>query len=581
MFSGRLQRLQWGAGLAAGLCCLALGAMSLIASIDDYRRVSQGAAAFWRFERVSDAVNAVVAERAPANVLIAAQSAEPGKVAALEQARAETDRLLALVQDSLSSLGEGQDEALSALNYVRASLAVGRQLVDIFVQCDPPRRRSDDFRTAMEEMFTTATTAQSLRDSFGQDVIRAAPEISTEVFLMFAVGGLRDQAGRLGTYVAAAQREGGRRSGTLGELQMTVGRIHSNNRILQILTHALPRGNTIAERLDEVQRRYFAEGLGFALDAANRAGTERDVGGTEFAVSYLAALEAIDGLRVAIGSSARERLAEIGAAAFDRAAIASTLTALVCVILVATILLFRRALFTPLGRAREQAIAIARGDLSEPTAGIPVAGEVGDMLAGLHAIRDDQRWRRELEEQQAEMARRLKLLSETDALTGLLNRRAVEDVAMRLLGQADLTEEGIGIILFDVDRFKAINDTFGHAAGDEVLRSLARAVSQLLRPQDTLARFGGEEFLILLPGVALEEAESMARTLCDGLPALVRRPDLGPVTASFGVASRDPRSGIAWDTLVASADRRLYAAKKAGRNCVLGRDGPIASRGAA
>ncbi len=167
--------------------------------------------------------------------------------------------------------------------------------------------------------------------------------------------------------------------------------------------------------------------------------------------------------------------------------------------------------------------------------------------------------KRELEQANA----RLASMASTDVLTGLRNRRAMEEALSRSL--ADATPNGLSIILLDVDHFKQFNDTFGHPEGDEVLRQVGLALLTASRPTEVVARFGGEEFLVLLPtanvDVAMRVAERMRRAI-----------EAGPwpkrlVTASFGVATY---TGPA-DTdvaLLAMADEALYASKHGGRNRV-------------
>lgn len=551
--------------------------MSLFSSFDDYRRVRLGMQTYQRFELVSDAANAVVAERLPASRVIAANAPDPKRIEALRQARAETDRRLEFVATKLIPEPGSPADAIYILNELRAELVSGRQLVDAFILIDPARRPSRDFRNAMDAMFSAASLGDSLRDTFGQSVISVAPEVSIEVFLGLSVGSLRDQAGRLGSLVMLAWREKGADRTTLDRIQTVVGRLGAANRILQTLAHALPAGSRVEAQLEDVQLHFFSSAVSTALGMAAEAPTGHATYERDFPVRFDRGLEAIDGLLNAISGSSRGRLRAVADGAYGRARIAALLTGIVCLILVVTIQVFRRALFVPLGRAREQTIAIARGDLSEPIAEKRAVGEVGEMLASLHAIRDDQRWRRELEEQQAEMARRLKHLSETDMLTGLLNRRAVEERARQVFREADEETESLAAILFDVDHFKSINDRFGHAIGDDVLRKIASETLPLIRVQDHFARFGGEEFIVLLPRIEIEEAREIAAAICARIPVIVRLPDGGRVTASFGLALRECETGVSWEELVATADRRLYAAKHAGRNRVCESDPPDVS----
>lgn len=170
----------------------------------------------------------------------------------------------------------------------------------------------------------------------------------------------------------------------------------------------------------------------------------------------------------------------------------------------------------------------------------------------------------------ADANRRLTDLAERDGLTGIFNRRVF---MMRL--EAELhrhKRQGLplSVILFDIDHFKRVNDSRGHAAGDQVIRRVVELVASHLRSGDTFARYGGEEFTILLPGVrqdvAANIAERMRATVENGADDMVAD-DLVAVTCSFGVACRGEGRDNA-DALLEAADSALYRAKSEGRNCV-------------
>jgi len=155
----------------------------------------------------------------------------------------------------------------------------------------------------------------------------------------------------------------------------------------------------------------------------------------------------------------------------------------------------------------------------------------------------------------------------TDALTGLPNRRHADEVLERLLAAARRTRRPLAVVLFDLDHFKAINDNFGHSIGDEALRAIASATRELLRGSDHAARFGGEEFLLLLPETSADDALIVAEKLRAQIAELEVEGLDREVTASFGVAAYPDHEATA-DRLIEAADAALYRAKAAGRNRV-------------
>jgi two-component system cell cycle response regulator len=160
-------------------------------------------------------------------------------------------------------------------------------------------------------------------------------------------------------------------------------------------------------------------------------------------------------------------------------------------------------------------------------------------------------------------------MATTDTLTGLLNRRAFVETAAREVIRSTRYKDHFSIILMDVDHFKLINDSRGHAGGDAVLGSVARLLSTCVRSCDVVARWGGEEFVVALPSTPLEGACEVAERLRSQLAAREIQDasnERVPVTASFGVADLNP--GEKLDQLIDRADRAMYAAKSNGRNQV-------------
>ena len=155
----------------------------------------------------------------------------------------------------------------------------------------------------------------------------------------------------------------------------------------------------------------------------------------------------------------------------------------------------------------------------------------------------------------------------TDALTGLANRRALDDTLKRLIAHAGRTMTPLSLVLMDLDKFKRINDMHGHERGDEVLAAVGALLGKALRASDVAGRSGGEEFLVLLPDTDREGAARAAETVRLALHTLAVPGLEEPVTASFGVASY-PEDATDAVTLLRACDRALYAAKRDGRDRV-------------
>lgn len=151
----------------------------------------------------------------------------------------------------------------------------------------------------------------------------------------------------------------------------------------------------------------------------------------------------------------------------------------------------------------------------------------------------------------------------TDRLTGAWNRRRFEDGARQLMALADRRGDALSLLFFDLDHFKRVNDSLGHAVGDQVLKAVCTTVQQQLRASDALVRWGGEEFMVLCPATALAGATMLAEKIRQATEAHPI-PQVGMVTISLGVAQhRGLETLAAW---VARADAALYRAKERGRN---------------
>jgi two-component system cell cycle response regulator len=176
---------------------------------------------------------------------------------------------------------------------------------------------------------------------------------------------------------------------------------------------------------------------------------------------------------------------------------------------------------------------------------------------------------KQLFDQVQQQRRELRERSIHDALTGLYNRHYLAEVSNQLFANADRQQRPLSVMMVDLDHFKNINDTYGHDVGDKVLASVGQLLAQDCRLGDVAARFGGEEFVILLPDCNQAAATLRAERLLADLRAL--RPAGVPITASIGVSAQGSSQIMGFDELFKRADEAVYEAKQSGRNQVVTR----------
>ncbi len=164
--------------------------------------------------------------------------------------------------------------------------------------------------------------------------------------------------------------------------------------------------------------------------------------------------------------------------------------------------------------------------------------------------------------------KQFEMLAITDPLTGLYNKLSMNIHMQRLIRGNELYNTNFSVLMFDIDHFKQVNDNYGHLEGDEVLRKTGKLILETSRKVDICIRYGGEEFLILLPGTSLNNAKIFAQRLCYILPKKVVKSDDSSVTISIGVTEYVKDESV--EDLIKRADSYLYSAKKNGRNQVMG-----------
>lgn len=550
---------------------IVLGAMFVGHQVEDYRRHTRTLELTGLFHGALEVRRAMALESQPVQSLMGLPPTERGAIRQrLRTRRALTDRALDRVEIRMRTLSGG-DRAVAQVRMrdTRARLVRGRAVVD--AELARPLQ---------------ARTVASVRRALAADaaVERAFPEL-----LDLVEGRLRENDPGAGPHASFARMT--------ADVYVRVARQATD--LVPALAAGAPIDAGLRERL--LERRgeieYAALSLArragfFAKDDARIAPAVARVTDPEFplvgngripvaGITGSAVPALIDDLasRAATVAVLREAALDLGAARADagrdRARWAAIWSVAVVTALMVALTVFlvwaRRSVLSALEGARRELVLLTQGDTSEPPARTrPVPPEVESLYAAVADLRRKERRRARLEEERTALHAQLRHEATTDALTGLVNRRAVDEIGARWAAGAPGTAPALGVVLADIDHFKAINDTGGHLVGDRVLEIVARRLVAAVRPTDTVARYGGEEFIVLAENITPDAlrrlAEDLRRTIGDH-PFAIETGESLEVHISAGIAHAG-RGDCGWSELLAAADAALYRAKARGRDRV-------------
>ncbi|CAG9170745.1 hypothetical protein LMG23992_01788 [Cupriavidus laharis] len=571
--SQSLKRKLAAATAIAGLCTIGLAALLMARSYGDFAAARQNLYDISEYRVLLDAANVLSAERGPANsVLGEPPSQESAARDRLRAFRARSDAALErLLTPPPAPAGLHQHHIPPLMvERVRERLHRARAEIDALATQPLEARQMEEIQHAIEGMFQAVDALQpvvgwQVRQLSACHVGLAAPALAGKM-----LGDLREYGGRVASQIMApiaarqpipvrSLADASRSRGRLVELWELAGPAYNMYGEAPRLEHAFADAN----------HQFFGQGLSMvdSMVAQGRVSGHYSMTPTEFTNRYVPTLEPLERLRSAFLDEVIAHFEADRTRALRVLATAGGVSALILLVLGYLLVFAQRSVFLPLLHARDAVIALAEGR-SRPAFAMPATGhEMRRLFDALDILRRKLRERASLTEQLEHQAR-------TDSLTGLLNRRVLERIAAQPADPAGSAT--VSLILMDVDRFKQINDRHGHPAGDQVLRAVADLMRNMVNPDHALARFGGEEFALLMPGASTDEAASMAHALRTAICAEPIRLADGtrlPVTASFGVATE--RSGAAhWPRLFAAADAAMYRAKAEGRNCVRRADEP-------
>jgi len=559
------QRFRASVALAT-VCSVALGAWLIARNVEQLDTSRHNLIKLSAFRAAMNAANRISAERGPTNRVLGEERESNGASLRLLLAyRAKTDAAL-VEAAAMPSLAPG-------IPALRAALARARQEADALAAAPKSMRHADDIARVVNGMFAAYDATQPLIDRGMGGLLDEKTDLAGRAQVLRMLSELRDYAGRLGSYLVIPMI---RREPMDPEQRQAFDQMQGRVRMLWSLIAqftASDRDPAVVRARAAVVTHFLGEGQPLMMETLAASATGRyPTSVTEFTATLVPSFSPLEQLRDAFMASTMAELNAKAEQARHSLIVVTAVTLLALTLELSLLLAAQELLFRPLLAARRRIIQLAEGEIGENIDRPRFSGEIRELYRALDRLRGKLVEREMLDKERTALTQRLKRQAETDGLTGALNRRAMDELGERLSKTEDRAK-GVRLILLDIDHFKRINDTFGHGAGDDVLKEVTRRLRGSLRDGDVLARFGGEEFAVLVGGQggqATDIAERLRQALRSSPFRLAGNQSLW-VTASFGSASIEPGPG-AWSRLVTAADRALYQAKEAGRDCVVSRD---------
>lgn len=540
------------------------------------QRAEEGQQAVARLRLALAAMEMVSRERGPANSALGDEtpSGSPGLHEALLTARARTDQAFADLHQVLQhEAGHARyqkallkaDAFLGALKQAR--LAVDRQAALPLSQRQPEALRQS-VRGMVELVPLLAPAITVLTD----DAQLADPALGSAVWAARLSAELREYAGQLGSlFTPALSRQQRFTPEELSAIERVKGRIEQLRHLLDLRMGQMDEADAVLAAHVLMERDYFDKAARL-IDMVLTTGRDTGQFGmtpADFATAYVPDMNSILALRDALLDGADQRCARVQARSQQWLAGVLVTTSLLMGLVLLLLRVAHERFVRPLSQAADVLHAMSAGDLSRALPKAVVGDEFAEVFGGINALKQQSQARAALELERDKLIVSLREQSTTDFLTGLPNRRAFFEAAQAELARARRHGFQLVLMLLDVDFFKKINDTAGHAAGDQALKAVAHTLRHSRRQGDLVARLGGEEFVVLLTHCEPDDGYRFAERLREALAAqdivLAEGQPTLRLTVSVGLAASGVH-GLDLDTLLARSDDAMYKAKHAGRN---------------
>ncbi len=516
-------------------------------------------------------------ERGPSNgVLGDGDRRDDAKRARLAGARDASDASIRALDAALATAPDVPQTRIAAraMERARAQLAVGRAAVDRVAALPRARRTTGLVMGAVYAMFDVVPLVMDAATPLAREAESIDPSLSDSLVGARLAAELREYAGRMGSQFTAVLTSGKPLTqreelglyavrGRIDELHELIGRIMASR-----------NDSRIVAAQAAMNARYFGDDMAFVrtVERAGVDGRPYGVDTAQFAARYVPPMRTIVDLRDVLVAIAIESAQDAHDRAL-RALISICAEAVLALIAIAVAFsVVRGRVVRPLIVTTRVITDIARGDLNTPVPAPTSHDEIGKMLEAAQTLRDNGVRREVLERERQHLIEELRLTSSTDYLTGLLNRRAFVEAALHDIANANRYARAFAVVMFDIDRFKRVNDRYGHDAGDTVIAAIAAVAEREFRAGDLVCRYGGEEFAVLAPECGLDDTRVLTervRRAIESLDIAVGDGHTLRVTASFGAVAVAGAGSSDLDTIVRVADEALYRAKNHGRNCVV------------
>ena len=546
-----------------------------------YRQGTRNLQALTSYDQVLKAGNAISAERAPSNILLTldphAAQAYASTQADVADARLRTDAAL----DQLDGLIRARPEAAAEtpqLARARELLAKARADYDALARNAPSERSPQDLQVAIDTLIAARKQLDPLIGDFYRAAVELAPDQTGTMQMARILSDLREYGGRLGSMLvvplSTPQPIDPARHLVIASLR---GRIDQLRALMPTRTGPYDGHDDDIDRMrTQVEHGFFGHTLALVDALMTRSGTDYGIRAAAFtsqAHPDLVALEKLEDLFM------QRAIAQVTHAQRDERRHMLLIGAFLLAFFLFLLAMLRAAeslVIRPLLLAKNEIVALANGELRRaPRAG--ASAEAHALHDAIDTLRQQHMRSMQLAIERDELSKALRRQAHTDALTGQLNRHALEELTGDLSAEPVRLSKGRGLILIDVDYFKPINDEHGHIVGDLVLREVAGRIRQFVNDPHMAFRYGGEEFAVLTNGLSMSELCRLAEEIRRAISSHnITAPGVSTltVTASFGVAKGNA-SVLTWLDLLNSADEALYQAKAQGRNQLVAAPMPL------